>query len=157
MCCIAREKVLCGIFCWHEGLTTGWRFVANDKWDNKTCPCIHKWRGVVCDSVGHIVALNLAGWLTRYNTRVARKISMVEICAASGKWVVRGNSTITWWDDQFRETILSKQQVDRRCSLFCQYIASFEAAVVDDPAIKALLRNVMFRLFYHIPCFSFVF
>ena len=41
-------------------MTTGWRFVANDKWKNDTCPCIHKWRGVVCDSVGHIVSLNLA-------------------------------------------------------------------------------------------------
>ena len=44
------------------GMTTGWRFVANDKWKNDTCPCIHKWRGVVCDSVGHIVSLNLAGF-----------------------------------------------------------------------------------------------
>ena len=69
-----------------KGLTTGWRFVANDKWDNKTCPCIHKWRGVVCDSVGHIVAPQFGWiWLTRYNSRVARKIGMVEICAASGK------------------------------------------------------------------------
>lgn len=57
-----EKNALWDFFIGTGGLDTGWRHVAADKWNNRTCPCIHKWRGVVCDQVGHVVALNLAGF-----------------------------------------------------------------------------------------------
>ena len=58
-----EKNALWEFFIGTGGLTSsGWRYVAADKWDNGTCPCIHKWRGVTCDQVGHVVALNLAGF-----------------------------------------------------------------------------------------------
>jgi hypothetical protein len=58
-----EKNALWDFFVGTGGLTTtGWRHVAADKWDNQTCPCIHRWRGVTCDQVGHVVGLNLAGF-----------------------------------------------------------------------------------------------